>query len=93
MYVGKMIQRTVADQPDLQIFRTVFQYCFTLIMVPVASFFGAKSIVFDGLLGLTRVQSNVYSAIVTVVVLHIILGAYILRAFSSDTPEKPTKQD
>jgi hypothetical protein len=89
-----MIPRTAADQPDLQTFRTVFQYCFTIIMVPIASFFGARSIVFDGVLGLTRVQSNVYSAIVTVVVVHIILGAYIHRAFSSDTSqEKPTKQD
>jgi hypothetical protein len=88
-----MIQRPLADQPDLQTFRTVFQYCFIIIVVPVASFFGAKSIVFDGVLGLARVQSNVYSAIVTVVVLHIILGAYIYRAFSSDTLQKPTKQD
>jgi len=88
-----MINKTVADQPDLQTFRTVFQYCFIIIVVPVASFFGTKSIVFDGVLGLARVQSNVYSAIVTVVVLHIILGIYIHRAFSSDTLQKPTKQD
>jgi len=88
-----MFQRPLADQPDLHTFRTVFQYCFIIIVVPVASFFGAKSIVFDGVLGLTHVQSNVYAAIVTVVVLHIILGAYIHRAFSSDTSQKPTKQD
>jgi len=88
-----MIHRPLADQPDLQTFRTVFQYCFMIIVVPVSSFFGAKTIVFDGILGLTRVHSNVYSAIVTVVILHIILGIYIHRAFSSDTVQKPTKQD
>lgn len=88
-----MIYRAVADQPDLQTFRTVFQYCFVIIVMPVASFFGAKSIVFDGLLGLPNVHSSVYSAIVTVVILHIILGVYIHRAFSADTSQKPTKQD
>jgi hypothetical protein len=36
------------EQPDLQTFRTVFHYCFVIIVVPVASFFVAKSIVFDG---------------------------------------------
>jgi len=36
------------NQPDLQTFRTVFQYCFIIIVLPVASIFGAKSIVFDG---------------------------------------------
>lgn len=45
------------------------------------------------MLGFTRVQSSVYSAIVTVVVLHVILGVYIHRAFSVDTSQKPTKQD
>jgi len=88
-----MIHRPPADQPDFQTFRTVFQYCFVIIVVPVASFFGTKSIVFDGVLGLSHVQSSVYSAIVTVVVLHIVLGAYIHRAFLSDTLQKPTKQD
>jgi len=88
-----MIHRPLADQPDFQAFRKVFQYCFIIIVVPVASFFGTKSIVFDSVLGLTRVQSNVYSAIVTVVVLHIILGVYIHQAFLSDTVQKPTKQD
>jgi len=88
-----MIPRPLPDQPDFQAFRTVFQYCFIIIVVPVASFFGAKSIVFDGVLGLARVQSSVYSAIVTVVVLHIVLGFYIHRAFLSDTLQKPTKQD
>lgn len=88
-----MNNRPLLEQPDLQTFRTVFHYCFVIIVVPVASFFGAKSIIFDGVLGLSRVQSSVYSAIVTVIVLHIILGAYIHRAFTTDTSEKPTKQD
>ncbi|KDR13863.1 Vacuolar ATPase assembly integral membrane protein VMA21, partial [Zootermopsis nevadensis] len=81
------------EQPDLQTFRTVFHYCIVIIVMPIASFFGAKSVIFDGVLGLTHVQSNVYSAIVTVVVLHIILGFYIHRAFSTDTSQKPAKQD
>lgn len=80
-------------EPDFQTFRTVFHYCFVIIVMPVASFFGAKSIIFDGLLGLAHIQSNVYSAIVTVIVLHIILGFYIYRAFSVDSSQKPAKQD
>jgi hypothetical protein len=39
------------EQPDLQTFRTVFHYCIVIIVMPVASFFGAKSIIFDGKMG------------------------------------------
>ena len=57
---------------------------------------GTSGIIFwreGGVLRLTRLQSNVYSATITVVVLLIILGVNIHRAFLSDTLQKPTKQE
>ncbi|PSN42104.1 Vacuolar ATPase assembly integral membrane protein VMA21 [Blattella germanica] len=88
-----MNEKTV-EQPEFQTFRVVFYYIFVLIVVPILAFFGAKNIVFDGVLGLPEVKSNVYSAILTVVILHIVLGFFIRKAFSGgDLSAKPVKQD
>lgn len=47
-----------------------------------------------GLFGVTSINSNVYSAVVAVVTLHIALGCYIYRAYSYDQPPKAAaKQD
>ncbi|XP_015116909.1 vacuolar ATPase assembly integral membrane protein VMA21 homolog [Diachasma alloeum] len=77
MSSGKVIQ----ELPELQIFRTVLYHCVVIIVLPVLSFFLSKMFIFDGLLGLNTVPSNVYSAIVAVLVLHGALGAFIYRAY------------
>ncbi|XP_055601159.1 vacuolar ATPase assembly integral membrane protein VMA21 homolog [Uranotaenia lowii] len=62
-------------------FRVVFMYCILIILLPVASFFGSKYFLFDGLLKLDPVTSNIYSAVSAVIALHIALGLYIYRAY------------
>nr|BAN21103.1 unkown protein [Riptortus pedestris] len=76
---------------DFRLFRTVFYYCIIIIALPVITFFGSKMLIFDGLLGLASVPSNVYSAISAIAVLHVALGFYIYRAYTSEA--KPSKQD
>ncbi|CAH0380661.1 unnamed protein product [Bemisia tabaci] len=49
----------------------------------------AKFIVFSGS---DSISSNVYSAALAVIVLHVTLGAFIYKAYS-DTGTKPSKQD
>lgn len=46
-----------------------------------------------GLLGLNDVPSNVYSAAVAILVLHVALGAFIYRAYFDDQSKAQTKRD
>lgn len=87
-----MIEGRANELPDFQVFQTVIKYCLIIIVVPVLSFFTAKSVLFDGILRLENVTSSVYSAVVAVVVLHVTLGLYIYKAYNeTEKPEKPDK--
>ncbi|XP_047517369.1 vacuolar ATPase assembly integral membrane protein VMA21 homolog [Pieris napi] len=89
-----MIEGKANELPDFQVFRTVIKYCLFIIIVPVLSFFSAKTILFDGILRLAPITSSVYSAVVAVIVLHVTLGLYIYRAYTeAEKPEKPVKKD
>lgn len=46
-----------------------------------------------GLLGLNHVPSNVYSAAVAILVLHVALGSFIYRAYFDDQSKTQTKRD
>ncbi|VVC91640.1 vacuolar ATPase assembly integral membrane protein VMA21 homolog [Leptidea sinapis] len=89
-----MIEGRANELPDFLVFRTVIKYCLFIIIVPVLSFFSAKTL-FDGILRLEPITSSVYSAVVAVIVLHVTLGLYIYRAYSETehTPAKPVKKD
>jgi len=78
------------EQPELEVFKTVLYYCIVIIALPVVSFFLSKVFVFDGLLGLNSVPSNVYAAVVAVSVLHVALGAFIYRAYFETKPTAKT---
>ncbi|XP_032675691.1 vacuolar ATPase assembly integral membrane protein VMA21 homolog [Odontomachus brunneus] len=78
---------------ELQVFKTVLYYSVVIIALPVISFFTSKIFLFDGLLGLNNVPSNVYSAAVAVLVLHIALGAFIYRAYFDDRSRTQVKRD
>lgn len=89
-----MIEGRANELPDFQIFRTVIKYCLIIIIVPVLSFFMVKSILFDGVLHLSPMNSSVYSAVVAVVVLHVTLGLYIFKAYNeAEKAPKPVKKD
>lgn len=62
------------DSQDMTNFGTVLFYCLLIILLPIAAFFTSKSFVFDGILKLESVKSNIYSACVAVFALHIALG-------------------
>ncbi|XP_046673024.1 vacuolar ATPase assembly integral membrane protein VMA21 homolog [Homalodisca vitripennis] len=82
------------DSQDLALFKTILTYCVFILVLPVCTFFGSKFFLFDGILGLTAMNSNVYAAIVAVISLHFALGSYIFRAYSYDQPPKaPAKVD
>lgn len=60
----------------------------------MVGFFSTKYFLFDGLLDLPTIQSNIYSAVTAVVLLHLALFLYIYRAyFESDDPIQAKKKD
>ncbi|XP_043261823.1 vacuolar ATPase assembly integral membrane protein VMA21 homolog [Colletes gigas] len=84
---------SIKELPELQVFKIVLFYCIVIIALPVLLFFASKIFIFDGLLGLNHVPSNVYSAGVAIVALHLALGAFIYRAYFDDQSKTQTKRD
>ncbi|KAK7482930.1 hypothetical protein BaRGS_00025830 [Batillaria attramentaria] len=69
---------------------------FTVLMVflPIFSYFFSKAFIFEGFFGVVQANSYFYAAIVSIVVVHIILGCFIYVAFTEDdTPRPQFKQD
>lgn len=79
--------------PELQVFKTVLIHCLIIITFPVLSFFLSKVLIFNGLLGTNSVPSNVCSAGVAIVVLHVAMGVFIYRAYFDDRSKTPVKKD
>lgn len=75
------------EQPQFTVFKTVLGYSLFILASPVITFFLTKFLFFEGLLGINSISSNVWSAVLAVVMLHIALGLYVLRAYSES--EKP----
>uniref|UniRef100_T1E3B8 Vacuolar ATPase assembly integral membrane protein VMA21 homolog n=1 Tax=Psorophora albipes TaxID=869069 RepID=T1E3B8_9DIPT len=71
-------------------FRVVFFYCVMIIVLPVTTFFASKHILFDGILQLSSINSNIYSAVAAVIALHVALGFYIYRAYFYSDAEEPS---
>jgi len=77
-------------------FKSVLFYCIMILGGPVVAFFVTRFGVLGGALGWdpSAIQTEVTSAIVAVVVLHIALGFFIVRAyFSGDEKTKIGKSD
>ena len=78
------------EMTELQAFKTVLYHSVIILALPVIAFFTSKVFLFDGIFGLSNVPSNVYSAGVAVIVLHIALGAFIYRAYFDDRSKTST---
>lgn len=77
-------------------FKSVLSYCLMILGGPVLAFFVTRFVVLGGILGMdpSAIRSEVISAVVAVVVLHIALGNFIVRAyFSGNEKEKIGKSD
>merc|ERR1711976_95442 len=86
------------DQATGSLFKTVLFYCLLVIGGPLVGFFATKTLILGALLQLdqSEIKTDVVSAIVAVVVLHIALGLFIVRAYfndDSDTKKKIGKSD
>ncbi|XP_058166924.1 vacuolar ATPase assembly integral membrane protein VMA21 homolog [Anopheles ziemanni] len=84
MSKSKQNKHTISKEEqraEYRTFKTVFFYCILIIVVPVLTFFASKQWLFDGLLQLSNVTSNIYSAVSAVVALHVALFLFIYKAY------------
>lgn len=70
----------------------VLPYVIMIVFLPIGSFFFTKSIIFEDLLSYSETTANVYGAIFSVILLHILLALFILKAFQ-ESSVKGSKQD
>lgn len=78
-----------------QALASILRYCSLILVLPILSFFVTKIVVLESVLGFDagNVATNVVSAIVAVVVLHVGLGIFIYKAyFETEIKTKIGKQ-
>lgn len=82
------------DSKDYSAFKVVLYHCVLIIVTPILFFFGSKTILFDSFFDLTPIKSNIYSAVLAVIGLHIALGYYIYRAYwDKDTTSSSNEKE
>ena len=77
-------------------FKSVLSYCVIILAGPVVAFFVTRFLVLGGVLGWepSEIRTEITSAIVAVIVLHIALAFFIVRAyFSGEDKSKMGKSD
>jgi NADH:ubiquinone oxidoreductase subunit 5 (subunit L)/multisubunit Na+/H+ antiporter MnhA subunit len=70
------------------VFRKMLFFTLLMTIAPLSSFFIAKDYVFEGIFKISRRNSYTYSAIVAVIVVHIVLIAFLFVAFREEIPTK-----
>jgi len=78
------------DQTDGAAFASVLTYCSLIMISPILAFFVTKVGVLSVVLGWDSEgkSTNVVSAVVAVIVLHLALGLYICKAYFGDQEER-----
>ncbi|EJW89072.1 vacuolar ATPase assembly integral membrane protein VMA21 [Wuchereria bancrofti] len=71
--------------------KNLLTYSLTIIVVPLGSMFFLKKFVFEALLGYDNQESILYSAILAVVLVHILLFLFVYTAYQSDG--RPGKEE
>jgi len=75
------------------VFRKMLFFTLLMTIAPLSSFFIAKDYVFQGIFHVSSGNSYTYSAIVAVIVVHIVLIAFLFVAFREDIPGKKKSTD
>ncbi|KAF7632407.1 hypothetical protein Mgra_00008186 [Meloidogyne graminicola] len=71
--------------------KSLFTYSFLILLLPLGSMFLLKSFLFEGYFGLQSRDSMLYSAIVAVLMVHLVLALWIYTAW--EEPSEFEKED
>ncbi|RNA33392.1 vacuolar ATPase assembly integral membrane vma21 [Brachionus plicatilis] len=72
---------TEADKRVGQVFRTMLFFTSMMVIAPISSYFASKKYIFEKYFSIDSDESYIYSVAVTVIVIHLILGAFIYIAW------------
>lgn len=75
------------------VFRKMLFFIILMAVAPLGSFFIAKDYLFEGLLNISNRYSYTYSAVVAVIVVHIVLISFLIVAFKENIPTKKSSID
>jgi len=81
------------DQNVQKAVKNLLVYSLTILAVPMGSMFLLKFYFFETLLGWTPSDSMMYSAVIAVILVHIVLIAWIATACADDKPKKADKAE
>ncbi|XP_028140814.1 vacuolar ATPase assembly integral membrane protein VMA21 homolog [Diabrotica virgifera virgifera] len=70
-----------STETPYSVFKTILLYSIFILASPITTFFVSKIILFEGILRVTSMTANIWSAVFAVVMLHVAVGLYILRAY------------
>lgn len=75
---------------DSAVFSSVLYYCLLILCLPILSFFLTKLILLELIFQFdpASVSTNIISAVVAVIVLHLALGLFIWKAYFDTDPAK-----
>lgn len=80
------------DRAIWVVFRKMLFFTMLMTLAPIASFFVSKSYFFDVIFDNQIYNTNIYSAVVAVLVVHAVLFAFIYVAFRDDGKGKKDRQ-
>ncbi|CAN86606.1 Vacuolar ATPase assembly integral membrane protein VMA21 homolog [Caenorhabditis elegans] len=82
------------DQEVQSAVKNLLTYSLVILIVPLASMFLLKQFFFEGLLGVSANDALTYSAIIAVVLVHVVLGIWLFAATKQeDRKKRENKQD
>ncbi|CAO4369813.1 unnamed protein product [Caenorhabditis nigoni] len=82
------------DQEVQSAVKNLLTYSLVILIVPLASMFLLKQYFFEALLGFGANDALTYSAIIAVILVHVVLGIWLLAATKQeDRKKRENKQD
>lgn len=82
----------VDKEKEDSVMKTMVLFCLSMIFFPVFLYFFTKRAFFEAIMGMSSQDSYFYAAFIAIGAIHIILGAFVYKAFKEGS-STPTKVD
>lgn len=69
--------------------KTMLLFTIMMVVLPIFSYFASKALIFEGIFGTTGTNSYFYAAIVSIAVVHVILGMFVYVAWTEESRPIP----
>nr|XP_006812708.1 PREDICTED: vacuolar ATPase assembly integral membrane protein VMA21-like [Saccoglossus kowalevskii] len=81
------------DENLSNVLHSLLIYSLLIIFLPLLSYFISKTMIFEGVMSMSNKDALFYGGITAVVVVHVILAAFIKKAWKEDRPRSMIKTD